>query len=174
VLALGRVDRRRHVAELAAACALLRRRGLAVRLVLAGRRGDAAGELDGAPASEVELRTPREAELPLLVARAGALAHLSDGELTAVTPLEALACGAGVVASRLPAVEEALGGHARFVDHAPGQPVPVEPLAEALAQALAASADPRARAARRAHAADSTWARHAALTLALWQRILSR
>jgi len=179
ILALGRTDARRRHAELLGAFERLRRRGSEARLVFAGGRGDAAAELDAAIAaspfaSEVRwIERPREAELPALVARSSVLTHLSEGELSAVTPLEGFSLGLAVVASPLPAFVEALGEHSIWVG-TPGGAPDVEELALALERALDTAADPAAEAARRARASAFTWERSARLTLEAWERILAR
>ncbi|MCC6407228.1 MAG: glycosyltransferase family 1 protein, partial [Planctomycetes bacterium] len=89
---------------------------------------------------------------------------------TAVTPLEALSLGVGVVATELPPFVEALGEHARYVPRA----VEARVLARALADELARTRDPGVRAARRAHAAAFTWDRNARATVDVWRRVLGR
>ncbi|HVS10963.1 MAG TPA: glycosyltransferase [Planctomycetota bacterium] len=179
ILALGRTDARRRHAELLGAFERLRRQGTHARLVFAGGRGDAAAGLDVAIATSPfardvrRIERPREAELPALVARSAVLAHLSEGELSAVTPLEGLSLGLAVVASPLPAFVEALGEHAIWAGK-PGDTPDVEDLALALERALASASDPAAQAARRAHASAFTWERSARLTLEAWGRILAR
>jgi glycosyltransferase involved in cell wall biosynthesis len=111
--------------------------------------------------------------MPALVARASVLVHLSERELSPVTPLEALAAGCAVVASRQPAFEEALGVHARWID-APIGEVEASALADAIAGALRDAGDEQLSRARRALAAEFTWARHARLTLDAWRTILAR
>jgi glycosyltransferase involved in cell wall biosynthesis len=179
ILVLGRTDARRRHAELLGAFERLRRQGTQATLVFAGGRGDAAAELDVAIAASPfardvrRIERPREAELPALVARSAVLAHLSEGELSAVTPLEGLSLGLAVVASPLPAFVEALGEHAIWAGMPTGVP-DVEELALALERALASAADPAAQAVRRAHASAFTWERSARLTLEAWERILAR
>jgi glycosyltransferase involved in cell wall biosynthesis len=179
ILVLGRTDARRRHPELLGAFEELRRRGAEARLVFAGGRGDAAAELDLAIAASPFARDvrwierPREAELPALVARSAVLAHLSEGELSAVTPLEGFSLGLAVVASPLPALIEALGEHAIWAG-TPGGAPDVEELALALERALDTAADPAAEAARRARASAFIWERSARLTLEAWERILAR
>jgi glycosyltransferase involved in cell wall biosynthesis len=174
IAVLGRVDRARRPLAILAAAGELRSGGAELELVFAGRPGDAAAELEAALAASRAparwLREPGEEELAALVARSAALVHLEPECWTAVTPLEACATGAAVVAPRLSPFDEALGGEAVWV------PYEVEPreLAAALERALASGRDPAARARRRARAAEFTWDRAAGLTLAAWRQILGR
>jgi glycosyltransferase involved in cell wall biosynthesis len=158
-----------------AAFELLRGRGIEARLCFAGRPGSAAPDLDRAVgaspfADDVSTLAPDEPELPALVARSAVLVHLVDEAWTPVTPLEALAAGAAVVATRLPSFEETLGDEATWV--APQVPPPE--LSRALERAIADASDPRAAARRRAVAELHTWDRCAGLTIEVWQRILAR
>ena len=172
ILVLGALRASRHPAAVLAAFDLLRTGGLDVDLCFAGGPGDAAGPVEehaaaGGPLTWTE---PAEADMPSLVAGAGVLLHLSDEEGTAVTPLEAFSLGAAVVASRLPAFEEALGEHASYVET---ERALVEPrhLAEALAHELARVDDAAGREDRRARARTFTWEANARKTLEVWQHI---
>jgi glycosyltransferase involved in cell wall biosynthesis len=174
VVVLGRVDRARRPLAVLRAAAALADDGRELELVFAGRPGDAAGELRAALAAARFparwLVSPPEAELPPLVGGAAALVQLEREAFTAVTPLEALAVGAAVVATRLPAFREVLGDEAEWVALEDGEPE----LAAALARALDSASDPAARARRAALAAGHTWERTARLTAAAWGRILER
>ncbi len=117
-------------------------------------------------------------ETGALLASAGVLVHLSTGEASAVTPLEAQHVGVPVVVSDLPSFRECLGVPA-------GAPEPPEVrflgpgggrrrgamLAELLEGALHAARDPARRARARERAAPFTWAANAAATRAAWSRI---
>jgi glycosyltransferase involved in cell wall biosynthesis len=179
VLCLGRLSQERAPTAVLAACERLRGRGVACRLAFVGRRGDAYDELRARvtrspmSASVSFSSDPTEDELASTVAGASVLAHLSEGELSAVTPLEALACGAAVVATRSQAFVESLGEHARWIDASPRSTEPSE-LADALELALADARDANGTRERLALAASFTWERHARLTLDLWRRILGR
>ena len=107
--------------------------------------------------------------MPELMARSSVLVHLSDDELTPVTPLEAFAFGRPVVASTLPAFEEALDGEARLVETEAvvGNP---SALADALAAALL---DQDRDAERRAVAKRYSWADAARATVLGWRSVLS-
>jgi len=179
VLALGRADRARGPLALVAALEQLQAGGVETRLVWCGRPGDAAAELRAAIASSPLgdrarwIDDPRERDLPALVARAAVLVQLRDEDWTPVTPLEAAASGAAIVASPLEAYREALGASAWWVD-GPAAGPGVDRLAEALDAALGSGVEAAARARRRALASAFSWWHHAALTAALWSRILAR
>jgi glycosyltransferase involved in cell wall biosynthesis len=181
VLVLGRVEHRRAPLAILAACRKLRAGGAKLQLQFAGRRGDAFDELrartaSGAhSASVVFTSQPDEREMPELVARASVLVHLNDVELTPVTPLEAMACGCAVVASRIPAFEEALGREVRWIDapvDAPIDPVTTDVLASSIEAALRDAADAGAVRRRAELASRFNWRNHATLTLDVWRQIL--
>jgi glycosyltransferase involved in cell wall biosynthesis len=138
-------------------------------LVLVGPAGwGEALDLAGLPAEAV--RTPGylpEEDLARVVAGAAALVFPSWYEGFGLPALEALACGTPVVASDLPALREVLGDQAELVP--PGD---AAALADALARALDDPDGEPARAARRARAADFTWAACARATLSAYQRAL--
>jgi glycosyltransferase involved in cell wall biosynthesis len=179
VLVLGRLDERRNPLAVLRACEQLVRDGTDLRLAYVGRPGDAYDALRAyVTRSPISSRvswssTPREEELPTLVARAAVLVHLSDGELTPVTPLEALALGCTVVATRAPAFVEALGPQALWLD-APAAEVEPAKLAAQIATALAQRDDVQLRHSRQALAAAYSWRRHADLTLQIWRDVLDR
>jgi glycosyltransferase involved in cell wall biosynthesis len=170
ILALGPVAEHRRPLRLLRAFELLVEEGLHAHLHFVGA-GEA--ELDRAlDASKVRLRIARDRRLPepelwSLVARSSVLVHLVEDAATPVTPLEAFSLGTPVVASRLPAFEEALGGRAELVlngeiDHAP------DVLAEAIERALRSASDPEACAGRERIARGFTWERCARETVELW------
>ena len=171
VLVLARTDRSRGVREVLAAFEILLARGSRASLAFAGRAGDAEPLVreHAARGRGVRRLEPSERELPGLVACASALVHLAEAEWTPVTPLEAFALGTPVVASRIPAFEEALGGAAELVD----APEPQD-LAGAIEAALASARDPAAEAARRRISEPFSWREHARLTLEVWRKILAR
>jgi glycosyltransferase involved in cell wall biosynthesis len=179
VLALGRTDAGRGPLRVLAAFERLSARGVQARLVWCGRPGDAAGELRAAlsrsPArADVRwIEAPLERELPALVAAAAVLVHLAREEWTPVTPLEAAAAGAAVLASPLDPLREALGQEPLWLAGDPAQLDP-DALAAALEDALASGLEVAARRRRQRLAAAYSWSRHAASTAALWARILAR
>lgn len=143
------------------------------RLLLLGRAGDRGEAFTRALATSpargaVEWRSGDvEDDLPEALAQADVLLHLAESESSPVTPLEALAAGATVVAEPLPAFVEALGPHGRWVSTAP------DDVAGSVLEALRDSRDEQLRTQRRAHAAAFTWDRCAAATLEVWRGILS-
>jgi glycosyltransferase involved in cell wall biosynthesis len=115
------------------------------------------------------LRAPLESELPNRVARAALLVHLSADEGTPVTPLEAFALGTPVLATRLPAFEEALAGLATLLPNEAIEDPPT--LSHALEAAL--SSPPDQEAARTHLASHYTWHHCATQTLTTWQSLTS-
>jgi glycosyltransferase involved in cell wall biosynthesis len=109
-----------------------------------------------------------EASLPRRVASASVLVHLSEDEGTAVTPLEALALGVPVVASRIPAFAEALGDAGILVDDAESTREP-EVLADAILRAIESAGDAHAAARNTLVAREFNWERCARETLAVWR-----
>ncbi len=173
ILVLGAVREARRPEVALAALERLSRSLPEARLRLFGREGDCAHSfrerLARSPIrNAVEWHAGEvEDDLPGALATADVLLHLAEAESSPVTPLEALAAGAAVVAERLPAFEEALGSHALWTD-----PDPAE-IATRLEAALSTSREQEARTARRAHAATFTWDRCAQATLAAWRSALA-
>lgn len=143
----------------------LARRGIAATLVLAGPQAfdrsdagaieaEATAPLPGVPI--VRLVAPPDAELGALMAGAAAFCLPSLSEGFGLTALEAMACGAPVVASDRGALPEVVGEAGLLV--AP-EPAAIE---EALARVLTDSAlADRLRAAGHERAAAFTWQRTA-------------
>ena len=174
---LGSLRARRRPGVILRALEELKRRRVEVHaLYVGGARGGEAerflrGELAGSIARDRVLWNHEAAErdMPRIVAASTVLVHLSEDEATAVTPLEAFAFGIPVVASRLPAFEEALGGLATLVARDEEQ----DPIAlgERIEAAVAAADDEQARARRVALAAEHTWARNAAATVEVYRKL---
>jgi glycosyltransferase involved in cell wall biosynthesis len=116
-------------------------------------------------------RAALERAMPGRVAAAAVLVHLSADEASPVTPLEALAVGVPVVASRIGAFEEALDGAAELVDDGECQREP-DVLAEAIRRALSSSDDGQAVARREVVARAYSWERCAKETLEAWRAIM--
>lgn len=174
VLALGAVARQRRTVELAAGFERLCDRlpaGERPELVLVGRSGDAADDLRAWLASSpvadrvTWIADPVEGDLPALVAGTTLLAHLSAGELSPITPLEALHFGAAVVASDLPAFEVELDAEQRLAPEVEQDP---ERLADELARGLERGLDAEARAVRRGLASFHSWDACAEDHLRVW------
>jgi glycosyltransferase involved in cell wall biosynthesis len=148
----------------------------AIALEDALRTSKAAAKVAWTRPSEARGRGPvedpfeLEAALPARVATASLLVHLSADEPSPVTPLEALAVGVPVVASRIGAFEEALSGAATLVDDGECQREP-DVLAEAMRQALSSAEDGQASARREVVARAYTWERCARETLDAWRRV---
>jgi len=106
-------------------------------------------------------------ELAEVYRRAGAVVVTSDGEGFGLPVVEALACGAPVVASDLPALRESGGTAAAFC--AVGD---VAAFAAAVERALAPRPDDAARAERLAWAGRFTWAAHARTILGAYRELL--
>ncbi|MBK7877256.1 MAG: glycosyltransferase [Planctomycetes bacterium] len=193
VLVLGRLGTGRAFEATLAALQLLRERGIDAELRLAsglprpgarvpeGLRA-AAAALAGSPAAPfVDAAPPApdpravEAALPALVARSSVLLHLMRDAASAVTPLEALALGVPVVASRIPAFEEVLAQPARALRGAvtlvENERVEREPgiLADALATAIARRTDAAAQDELQLGARPYTWEASAKAHLAFWR-----
>lgn len=174
VLALGRIDEDRSPLALLAACERLHDAGRAVELTFLGRVGDAYDELRARTTrSRISSRVrfdsqPDDAKVRAALASHDVLVQLAHDDWTPVTPLEGLACGLSLVASRLPAYEEALAELPHWVPARPS----ADELANALASALAQSNDEAFAQRARTHTANWSWERNAALTLAGWRSIL--
>lgn len=84
-------------------------------------------------------------------------------------PLEAMACGAPVIASRIPALQETIGEIARLID-----PLDVDSLAQAIVDLLASDEQRRSMAAAGLkHVESFSWERTARETYQVYQKVLS-
>jgi glycosyltransferase involved in cell wall biosynthesis len=178
VLVLGPLRKDRRHRRILKAFEHLIERGRNAHLHVVGTGGDAEAEFDDLAAhSKVKLRISREraasqVAVAALVARASVLIHLVEGSETPVTPLEAFSMGTPVVASGLPAYEEALGGLAELVENARVDHAS-EFLADAIERAIASAGDAAACAARERLASAFTWERNARETVAAWESIFT-
>jgi len=176
-LYLGALEARKNLPALLTAFASLREEGVAHALVLAGAGAteyvqglrDAARRLGLHEGRDLWLPGPIEdADLPALYASCDAFVYPSLYEGFGLPPLEAMACGAPVVAALGSSLQELFAGAALLVDpHDPGA------LRAALARLLK---DPALRdelAARgRARAAARSWDDVARDTLAVYEHAL--
>jgi glycosyltransferase involved in cell wall biosynthesis len=170
---LGGIDPRKDLPTLLQALLILRQEGRALILALAGpvaedkhfpALAETMERLGVAPAVKLLGFVP-EADLPALYAGAAAFAFPSRYEGFGLPPLEAMACGAPVVATRAASLPEVLGEAAILV-----RPGDADQMADALA-GLAANpelaADLTARGLKQA--ARFSWPRAAAETLAVYE-----
>jgi glycosyltransferase involved in cell wall biosynthesis len=177
VLVLGAVHPRRRPERVLRAIEVLRRERRPVHVLYVGPRTDRSDaflreDLGSSVARDNVLWNPNaeEASLARIFATSAAMIHLTEGEETAVTPLEGVAFGLPVLASRIPAFAQDLDGAARLLD--PAEEEDPALLAGALKEALDADG-PDARAARAAHAAEFTWRRCSEATLEVYRRVMA-
>jgi glycosyltransferase involved in cell wall biosynthesis len=173
ILYLGTLEPRKNVPRLLEAYARLRRRGPVPPLVLAGGRGWGYAAIDARVAaldlgdSVRFLGYVPAAELPLCYNAASVFVYPSLYEGFGLPPLEALACGTPVVASRAASLPEALGEAALLVE-----PRDVGALADALEAALTdAALRDRLRAAGPAQARRFSWRQMAEQTVAAYHAV---
>jgi glycosyltransferase involved in cell wall biosynthesis len=140
-----------------------------IDLVLAGRRREDAAEIADEPGLRV-LGLTGEEELPALISGALAVVYPSYYEGFGLPVLEAMQCGAAVIASNDPAVAEVAGGAAILVD-ARDCRAWVETL-RAIVPDTEKLNDLRAKALRRA--AEFTWTKTAQLTRDVYEQALRR
>lgn len=173
ILVLGAIRSARRPLDVLRAFEALRATGERARLLIAGRRGDAAAEFDQALSSSPVrgdvrwIDNPTEARMPACVAGASVLLHFAVDEVSAVTPLEATRMGLPVVASDLPAFREVLGPAAHWAD--PSDPAQA---ARALAEALSRSQSDDERQTLREHSFPFTWDASARAHDAAWEIML--
>ena len=172
-LVLGAVHKERAPARIVSAFERLLQRGREARLEFVGHPGTAADELEAvlrnSPASAALHweRSPADSAMPQTMARSDVLVHLTRTAGTPITPLEACASGASVVATRLPVFEQVLGPHAHWLAPEDGD----ERLSELMTLAYDTREDQEARRARIELARGYSWERHARETLALWREL---
>jgi len=165
ILWVGTTEPRKGLANLLRAFALVRRRAPEVALVLVGEWGfaDAGVERDLEQLGQSIIRPGfvTDDELVTLYSASACFCFPSLYEGFGLPPLEAMACGAPVVASDRGGIPEVIGDAGVLVD-----PVDADALADALESVVLSperAADLRRRGAARAR--GFTWARSAELTL---------
>ena len=182
VLAVGGIEPRKGTLDLVEAVRLLRERGRAVTLVIAGGETlfdyrDYRAAFDAACAAArvdpVILGPVPHDELPALVATADVFAFPSTREGFGLAALEALAANTPVVVSDLPVLREVFGDCVRYAPADPSSGSRGAGLADALADALARP-DRLRRRRGRALAKSLTWDASAAAHLALYAGLPAR
>jgi len=133
IFTVGRLNRRKNLSRLIQACILLRKRGMGeLQLVIAGKP-DVGASLVLAHLGQDEttrwVGLVREEDLPAFYSGAAAFVYPSLFEGFGLPIIEAMACGAPVVASNRAALPELLGCAGLLVD-----PEDVQSLADAISQ----------------------------------------
>lgn len=172
-LFVGTLEPRKNVARLLEALALVRKRGLPARLLIAGAPGwgpdrlrERCAALGLAEAVRFVGYLPGD-ELPLWYNAASVFVYPSLYEGFGLPPLEAMACGTPVISSSAASLPEVVGDAGLLVE-----PTDVLALASALARVLTApdlQAELRARGLERA--ARFSWTRAAECTLGLYREV---
>jgi len=175
LLFVGTLEPRKNLLTLLKAFEkLLSQSSLRPQLVIAGGEGWLMDELSafmkqGAIKDRLRLTGYlRDEELRALYSSCSVFIYPSVYEGFGLPPLEALACGAPVVAGRIPALQETLGSAARLVE-----PLDVDALAGSILELLQdgnrrqllKSAGPQ-------HAAKFSWEQTARLTLGVYRQLL--
>jgi len=155
---------------------VVRNTSLRPQLVIAGGKGWLTDELDAfLETSGVKERVrfigyTSDEDLRALYSACRVCVYPSLYEGFGLPPLEAMACGAPVITSRIPAIEETVGSAAILVE-----PTDVAALAKSIVEVWN---DPQHRdhlsAAGLTRAAKFTWERTAELTLEVYRDLLSR
>ena len=178
LLAVGTVEPRKNLAALLGAFeeVLRARPAGGLQLVIAGGRGWLAGPLfDALEKSPARTRVVlagylRDRDLRALYSSCRLFVYPSLYEGFGLPPLEAMSCGAPVVAGRAPAVAEVAGGAARLVNTDSR-----EEFARALLELLGDGGARRALAdAGLRRAAEFSWERTARMTLDVYAEALKR
>ena len=177
LLFVGTVEPRKNLLTLVRALDdVLRNTSLRPQLVIAGGKGWLTDELDAfMETSGVKERVrfigyTSDEDLRALYSACRVCVYPSLYEGFGLPPLEAMACGAPVITSRIPAIEETVGSAAILVE-----PTDVAALAKSIVEVWN---DPQHRdhlsAAGLTRAAKFTWERTAELTLEVYRDLLSR
>lgn len=177
LLTVGTIEPRKNLQTLVSAFAEVAREPSqpTLQLVIAGSRGWLSEPffeaLEKSPIRSRIILTEylNDGELRALYSSCRAFVYPSIYEGFGLPPLEAMACGAPVITSRIPALEETTGGAALLVE--PGN---VQELAGAIANVLDDD-DLRSRLSvlGRSRAAEFTWERTARLTLDVYEKAMA-
>jgi glycosyltransferase involved in cell wall biosynthesis len=175
VLFVGTLEPRKNLAMLVRAFDdLLRTTSLSPQLVIAGQEGWLSEELFSSAQSEA-LRNRflftgylSDEDLRALYSSCRAFVYPSIYEGFGLPPLEAMACGAAVITSRIPVITETVGAAARLID-----PKDAQELTASLVEFLTdAQARDHFAAAGIKRAAEFTWQRTAQMTLDVYRDVL--
>lgn len=122
-LAVGTLEYRKNIRQLVQAFMAIREGGQTdASLVLVGGKGFGSEEILDEAAVGINRKWIRwlgyanQEHLPALYGGARAVCYLSSYEGFGLPPLEAMACGASVLASRIPVLQEVLGDHVVYAD----------------------------------------------------------
>ena len=122
-LSVGTLEYRKNIRQLVQAFMTLRQSGQTdASLVLVGGQGFGNDQIIQEATLGIErgwiriLGYAKQEHLPALYGGAQGVCYLSSYEGFGLPPLEAMACGAPVLASRIPALQEILGSHAIYVN----------------------------------------------------------
>ena len=175
ILAVGTIEPRKNLLTLVRAFdQIVRTTALRPQLVIAGGEGWLMEKLYSFIAQSGNAERVRfigyttDAELRALYSSCRVSVYASLYEGFGLPPLEAMACGAPVITSRIPAIEETVGEAAVLID-----PTNVAELASTIIQ-LWTDEGKRAQLSEAGlrHAAKFTWQRTATLTLDLYREVL--
>lgn len=176
ILCVSTIEPRKNISALVDALKILRARGLAQRLLIAGRTGwlyqatfDHVRETG--MASQVDfLDYVPDDDLPALLSACDAFVFPSLYEGFGLPPLEAMACGAPVVCSNTSSLPEVAGAAALLIN-----PRDVREIANAIERVVTDRAlRDELRAKGIAQAQKFSWERAARETLAVYQRVMEQ
>jgi len=176
LLTVGTLEPRKNLLTLVRAVEEIANDQPTLQLVIAGSRGWLSEPLfeaiEKSPAKERIVLTEylNDDDLRALYSSCSAFVYPSIYEGFGLPPLEAMACGAPVIASHIPALEETTGGAAVLFE-----PNDVNSLASAIVDLLQSS-ELRSRfsALGRVRAAEFTWEHTARLTLEVYEKAKAR